>query len=411
MQRKLRKLAVSLIYSNPVTRAILRRLALDERSLADLLTTDRIRYRIETVPEIKQSFNRLAIELGPSLQPSTLTIDAPKKEPVAKASVPSVPVGIADLSVGFDWGSRPFPLTHHAVYLGEGMGALVERWLRRQSSDANVALFSDGMILDEANAMARRFRQVKTIVPIPLDVQKGEADEALAEKVQSLRLLQAIVVPDLGTHKPLKTAPQNEMPNLTPQYNLFQGLWHAGFRQFILLSYAGAWQFQLPLHQDTFRGIHRGKQCYVIEDASALDPAKMQFLKGKITMSADPSTKPIKVLGNTLNYWVSTNQARMEEHALEYQNALDANTVKFTPFDFLPLFQSSNVCPIDENARTSCSGTTQQALQIAAFMGCSPIHVISEGTEENAQNKSRFEVTQQWATEQGIKITKWQGAN
>lgn len=57
--RIIRNTASRLIYSNRVTRALFRRLALDERCLTDLLSTSGIRHRIKTDSEVRKRFQIL----------------------------------------------------------------------------------------------------------------------------------------------------------------------------------------------------------------------------------------------------------------------------------------------------------------------------------------------------------------
>lgn len=379
--RDLRHLIARLIAANRYSRSLFKRIALDETLFLSILNDPLCAERIYRTPALENRIARLASLKDISKSPAhTATPDQTRKCIEA----------ITDVSVGIDWGPKAFPITRHALFYGEGMRHLTERWLRRLPSDAYVVLMADSRELKTAQNFSMNYRQVKSLIEVSPDIFDTGATAEVRQRLASFRALDAIVVSLPGESRKMAGIPGNFLPDLAPEYNRFRFLWHLGFRQFALFSFHGHRQMEIPFFPDILVDRHKGKRCFLVGNSPGLEHVDMGRLKGELTFGADQGYRGFRNWGFHFNYWACVEPIEMEEQALEYQDNLPEDTLKFIPFEYLPLLQLPNCCPV-HSLYESCPdlpfsptpdtlhtgfGATYALLQLAVIMGCNPIYLI-----------------------------------
>ena len=310
-------------------------------------------------------------------------------------------VAITDISVGIPWGPRAFPITRHAVYFGMGMRHLTERWVRRIPSDATVILLVEDLAMPEAQELTSKFRQIKGILTVPHEVTEGNYNPIFSSQCTVLNNIDAIVLPVPVEHKSIEFIPGNNMPNLFDQYPLFRGLWRAGFRQFALHSFSGFRQVEIPQLLDAFEDIHKGRRCFIVGNGPSLNQLNMTRLREELTFGSNRCFMGFQKWGFHFNYWSCVDRLQVEEYGLEYQDNLPKEIVKFIPFEYLPLLQLPNSCPVNFDYEWRpphrFSGSpdvlylgftvTHTLMQIAVIMGCNPIYLIGVDHRYNLSEK------------------------
>ncbi len=411
--RTVRKFVASLIASNKLTRVFFKRIAMDERLIASMLDDPKFQTRVLNSRTLRERLEKLLLSRPLSEMPtwfvSRLPGAAQAKAP--REASPSAPLPvpkdasvhpITDISLNIEWGPRAFPLTRHAVYLREGTRHLTERWLRRLSSDACVALLADPAAMGDAQDFRARFRQVKEVCEVPLEVPGGGLNEDFAQRVAGFRQLDAIAVPLPVQNKPIEFIPDNTLPDIGPHYSMFRGLWRAGFRQFAMLGFGGFRQFEMPVLLDSMEGIHQGRRCFIAGNGPSLNQLDMKRLKDEITFGSNRCYMGFEDWGYAFRYWSCVDRLQVEEYGLEYQDHLPRETTKFLPFEYVPLLQFPNMCPINfeytmrppykfsNSPEILYLGftVTYTLIQIAALMGCNPIYLIGVDHRYNLNPKT-----------------------
>ncbi len=102
------------------------------------------------------------------------------------------------------------------------------------------------------------------------------------------------------------------------------------------------------------------------------------------------------------------DRLQIEEYAHEYEDNIPADTVKFYPFEYLPLFNFEQSCPVNHLYRVKdfpqfsndCKelylgySITYMHLQIASIMGCNPIILIGADHRYNLKPNPKSEEKQ-----------------
>lgn len=251
MLRKFRVLAVSILYSNRFTRAITRRIALDERCLADLLVHDIFLLRLKTVPAVRQHFEKLVNATRPRTAPYFKAASKSVPDPSESTSTsPKAPTETTQHQISTT-ARHPFSMTCHALYLHDTDEGLTAQWLNSVTSDTCVTLLSDEALLDEAKSLSDKFRQVKSIIRVPSEVISGGKNEAFALRISAVKSLDSVIIP-IATHGPDQTEENQGEPDIASSYSLLNGLWNCGFRNFSISNSQGDWRFQIPQLAETF---------------------------------------------------------------------------------------------------------------------------------------------------------------
>lgn len=378
----IRRLIARLIVSNRYSRFLFTRIALDEKTFLTILNDSKCIARIQKSPDLENKLNEIVSCCAPYKKLPQTQISGTTQSCFNEL--------ITDISVGINWGPKAFPLTRHALFLGEGMHHLTESWLRRLPSDAFVVLMADSREFETARKFSRDYRQVKALIEVTQDVFGARATAEVSKKLANFIALDAIAVPLPGGSRKMAGTHGNFLPDLAPEYNRFQRLWHLGFRQFALLSFHGFRQMEISLFPEILVDRHKEKRCFIIGNSPSLEKLDMSRLKGELTLGADQSHRKFHNWGFHFNYWACVDQIKIEELALEYQDNLPEDVIKFIPFEYFPMLQLPNCCPVNSRyesrpdlpflpvveALQTGFGVTYTLLQLAAVMGCNPIYLI-----------------------------------
>lgn len=377
----IRKFVARIIASNRYSRVLFKRIALDEHLFSLILKDPLCKKRVSGDSSLNKQISLLAT---PKPLPET-----PKKTAI-KERAKQIFEPITDISIGINWGPAAFPLTRHAVYFREGMRQLTERWLRRLPSDAFVILLADASEIQAAQVLAKGYRQVKKIIEVPLEADEKDKEGDFRQALTAVKAPDAILVPLTAENRPIEFIPGNTMPDLVPYYPLVRRLRRLGFRQYALYSFHGLRQMEIPLQLDDFVNKHKGRRCFVAGNGPSLNQIDMGLIQDEITLGSNRCYYGFDKWGFAFNYWACVDRLQLEEYGLEYQDQVPESTVKFIPFEYSPLLQFPNCCPVNFDYEWrppyKFSGSpdvlhlgftvTHALLQIAYIMGCNPIYLI-----------------------------------
>jgi hypothetical protein len=158
----------------------------------------------------------------------------------------------------------------------------------------------------------------------------------------------------------------------------------------------------LPHLLDEFVGCHSGRRCFVVGNGPSLNLIDMSKLSDEITFGANRCYLGYEKWGFPFTYWGIEDRLQIEEYGVdEYEANIPGDTVKFFPFEYLPLLNMENACPVnhlydvpdfpifsDSPDMIYLGNTvTYFLIQIAAIMGCDPIILV--GVDHNYDLKAR----------------------
>lgn len=398
---RIRRFLARCIASFRFSRVVFKRLALDEKMLLLILNDPLCLTRISNNTSLTHRVTQLAKLLPSKVKP--LPERQPEKQEVLQDSTKQYKIDtITDISLGINWGPKSFPIGCHTLYLRRGMGQLAERWLRRLPSDAWVVILFDSECDEEAQRFASQFRQVRSIIPFSVEGYDDINENETYQQLNAFHTLDAIVVPLAVEHKRIEFIPGNTMPNIGPEYEFFKKLWFLGFRQYAMLSFCGLRQIEIPFILDCFVNKHKGQRCFVVGNGPSLNQLNMKLLKNEITLGSNRCYLGFAEWDFHFNYWACVDRLQIEQYCLEYQDNLPNNIIKFVPFEYMPMLQFPNLCPInfdyDGRPPYKFSGSpdivylgftvTYTLVQIAVIMGCNPIYLIGVDHRYNLNSKT-----------------------
>lgn len=269
------------------------------------------------------------------------------------------------------------------LYLPAGSTLLAERWLAAQPAESAVFLLHDYGAADAARSLAEKNPIIKDRALTP--GLAGNEIEALRSRLASI---DRAVLPVAPGSYPLIFQEPAAIPDIRPYYQLVKKLWALGVRQFEISNLAGSFQFAVPHLLDEFVDKHRGRRCFVVGNGPSLNHIDMGRLKDEITLGANRCYLGYEKWKFQFTYWGMIDWLQIEQYGDEYEKAIPASTIKFTPFKYLPLLRFENACPINtvytprpvfsERPDQVYRGhsVTYALIEIAAMMGCDPIILV-----------------------------------
>lgn len=292
-----------------------------------------------------------------------------------------------------------------AVYITAESGYLATRWIRNRRGNREIVLVVGKAALPEAIDVQAECSHAKEIVVLPdasAGVETGENHHLSRLKALSSK---EMVVPVPIKSSELRFLPPNTMPDIRAIYGDFRRLWLAGCRRLTLSSLHGESSFEVPFLLDDFQGRHRGRRCFVIGNGPSLNDIDMTKLKSEITFGANRCYLGYEKWGFAFTYWGITDRLQIEEYGFEYEDNIPPETIKFFPFEYLPLFHVKNGCPINYNYEAKPpknfsdspevihlgNTVTHMEIQLAVIMGCNPIILIGVDHRYNLQSEAKVE--------------------
>jgi hypothetical protein len=260
-------------------------------------------------------------------------------------------------------------VTH--LYYSRDTSYLADCWIRQHAGEKDIILVCEADALEQAKSRFSNFSAVSVADAAP-------GDDA------------SIILPIAFDTVLMRYQYRVNVPVLPPHYKLFAQLWQCGFRKFKTCSPQGTRTYHIPHLLDTFKDKHKGQRCFIVGNGPSLNELDMTLLKDEITFGANRCYLGYEKWGFNFTYWGLYDQYQVEMHHAEYEEHVPAETVKFFPFEYLPLVNFENACPVNvvrsrhashdflPNAGGIHVGHTvsYMLLQIAALMGCNPIYLI-----------------------------------
>lgn len=279
------------------------------------------------------------------------------------------------------------------IYLFEQGGWLARRWLAAHGAEAPVTLICDA----ETKPMAEALRAQHPSVTV---VHALDAADAAITPSSPPR----VVLPVSCDMVPLRYNPPVQMPDVAPLYPVIRRLWRAGFREFELFSLAGSRTLAVPHLLDAFRNRHQGRRCFVVGNGPSLNAIDMTRLKDELTLGANRGYLGFPDWGFAFTYWGVYDPLQIEAYHGEYEAQVPPDIVKFFPFQYLPLLDVANGCPVfmdwPRAAARQFADTPEtlyvgysvvyMLLQIAAVMGCDPIVLVGMDHRYHIPRRNRL---------------------
>lgn len=232
-----------------------------------------------------------------------------------------------------------------------------------------------------ATELKKKYSAVQEVIDLGGDVARVREQMALlnADRVVlpvSLKPYELLFHPDVS------------VPDATRIHPLLRKLHSLGIRKFELFSFAGSRVLELPHLADEFRGIHKGRRCFVVGNGPSLNKIDMGRLRDEITIGANRCYLGFQRWGFTFSYWCVVDQLQVEDYGAEHVAALPAGLIKFYPMEYLAYLQPANGCPVNLHygrrpeftpfGESFYRGHTVVTLmlQLAVLMECDPIVLV-----------------------------------
>jgi len=223
-------------------------------------------------------------------------------------------------------------------------------------------------------------------------------DHALMEQIKLLNIDNATILYTTKS-KSIKFIPQAHMTDISLFYMLCSFLKKCHISQTSIYDMGTVTQVVVPLILEEFINKHSGKRAFIIGNGPSLNNIDMTKLKHEVTFGSNRVHLGFKKWGFEVNYWGIIDRLQIEEHLAEWEQCIPQKSVKFFPFEYLPILHfHENYCPInllygypdqennprfgdDPNTLYLGFTVTHTLLQIAVIMGCNPIYLV--GVDHN----------------------------
>lgn len=275
-------------------------------------------------------------------------------------------------------GAREETLPTILLYIPESV-ILARRWIESQDRESRIYL-----VHDEAQTSVAR--ELKEIYPDILDAM-CLGDEDARERIAALNA-ERVVLPMPLNHYELLFHSDISLPDASSIHGLLGRLHGFGIRRFELFSFAGSRVLEIPHWADEYRGVHKGRRCFVVGNGPSLNKIDMSRLRDEITIGANRCYLGFPRWGFQFNCWCVVDQLQVEDYGEEHVAALPAEIPKFYPLEYLALLQPPNGCPVNLHygRRPDFSPVGESfyrghtvvtlMLQLAVLMGCDPIVLV-----------------------------------
>lgn len=220
-------------------------------------------------------------------------------------------------------------------------------------------------------------RETKDINQLFIDVQFGQATIYTALKSKSLRFLDGKQISDISHY-----------------YMITSFLAFKGIRAISICCRQSEICFDMPVCLQGLVDKHKGKRAFIVGNGPSLNRIDMRLLKDEITFGSNRVHIGFERWGFNFNYWGIIDRLQIEENVDEWERNIPLKTVKFFPFEYVPLLRfDENQCPINfiynyanslEDPRFDNDpdniylgySVTHALMQIAIIMGCNPVILI-----------------------------------
>ncbi|NSW51710.1 MAG: hypothetical protein HPY85_04330 [Anaerolineae bacterium] len=275
----------------------------------------------------------------------------------------------------------------------ESIDLLVE-WMREQyTPDQPLIILTTQMKFDAVQEAVHRLILLPSdalIQILPIHPQHPGENASVANKLD-LHSSAKVILPGFYNVDHAKFIEGGVFPKIQDNYKTIKILWQLGFRVFELYSYHGVRLLKIPYLLDEFINLHKGHRAFIVGNGPSLNEIDMSLLQNEITFGSNRCYLGFDGWGYQFTYWGIVDRLQIEHYQHEYEDNVPVNMIKFFPFQYLPLFQFENACPVPHKFGVKpgepafASGPDMLYLgwsvsyfliQIAAIMGCNPIYLV-----------------------------------
>ena len=170
-----------------------------------------------------------------------------------------------------------------------------------------------------------------------------------------------------------------------------------GIKQFRFVGRGGQYEVRIPWLLDDLLGRHKGQRGFVIGNGPSLRETPMKALKDEVTFGSNRSFLGYDDWGFSFKYWAISDRLQIEAYREEYEENVDADAIKFFPFEYITFLRMKNACPFNISSDLIFGGdkpirfpyfsahpsgvfmaftVTITLIQIAVMLGCNPIILL-----------------------------------
>ncbi len=276
------------------------------------------------------------------------------------------------------------------LYLPKGSICIADRWLQDNNGYISVKILATESSKIEADKLKSHYSIVSEVIVIPDDI--GLSTFSISQLSANLKNceIDKVILPVSVNTVPLRFIEKVNIPDLRPFYSIFKMIWLLGIKNIEVYNFHGVKKFYIPHLLDQFKNIHKGQRCFIVGNGPSLKHIDMTRLKNEITFGSNRCYLGYEDWGFSFQYWGIMDRLQIEEYYKEYETSIPKDSINFFPFEYLPLIQLKNSCPINHlynvsgfpKFSDSCDKiylgytVTYMLIQIAAIMGCNQIVLI-----------------------------------
>lgn len=186
-------------------------------------------------------------------------------------------------------------------------------------------------------------------------------------------------------------------PSWVDRFPAVRVLHALGVRDYRFVGREGEFRTRIPWLLDSLADRHRGERAFIVGNGPSLRRTDMSRMKDEVTFGSNRCFLGYEEWGYAFRYWGISDRLQIEMYREEYEAAIDRESVKFFPFEYLSFLRVENACPIPvaselffgspmplrfpffaERPSTVFMAftVTITLIQIAALMGCNPIILV-----------------------------------
>jgi hypothetical protein len=233
-------------------------------------------------------------------------------------------------------------------------------------------------------------------------------DKKLLNTVKNLKIDKTII-PFPVTRHSLEFIQNSSVPSISNFYLLSFFSNKCGIKRDVEINdLKSVVTIRVPSFLTEYIDKHYNKRAFIVGNGPSLSKIDMTLLKDEITFGSNRCYLGFEKWGFSFNYWAVVDRLQIEGHISEWEDKIPKETIKFFPFEYLPLFNfKESYVPInflykykdhvrsprfDKDPHNTYLGytTTHTLLQLAVVMGCNPIYLVGVDHDYNSVDKSQF---------------------
>ncbi|MFC0408207.1 motility associated factor glycosyltransferase family protein [Roseomonas elaeocarpi] len=276
------------------------------------------------------------------------------------------------------------------VHVNAADADLAENWLR-QAPGVPTVLVSDLEDAPIAAGIARRHGLRHFVLPDAPDRPEALRLRPLLGHVGD----EAVILSEPARMSMVFLGGQ-EQPAWNDRYPAVRVLHALGVRRFHFQGRTQELRIEVPLLLDGFRNRHAGQRAFVVGNGPSLRNIDMTKLRGQVAFGSNRSFMGYADWGLSFPYWAISDRLQIEMYREEYEAGMDAESIKFIPFEYLGFMRMPNQVPVPMPGEIPAGDSilpfpqfgetpamlfnsftvTIVLIQLAVMMGCNPVVLI-----------------------------------